>query len=339
MFKNEKYSNLFSIWLISLITLTAIIIIVGGLTRLTDSGLSITKWEIFKGLLPPLNQEQWNKYFLEYKSIPQYILLNSAMTLEEFKFIFFWEYFHRILGRLIGLLFFIPFIFFIYKKLLNDYLTPRLVGISLLILLQGFIGWYMVKSGLTNDVTVSHYRLSLHLFTAFIIFSSLVWIYMNHHFLKYKKFFQISSSFIFIKILLFFIFLQIIIGAFVSGLDAGKIYQTWPLMNGTFFPTDNFINNLFNFGDPSFVQFLHRNIAYIIFVLSIYTGFFIYRKKIKELYNSYLIFILFIGIQVLLGILVLFSNVDIYFASLHQISSIFLIVSSLNLYFRSIRSN
>ena len=339
MFKNEKYSNLFSIWLISLITLTAIIIIVGGLTRLTDSGLSITKWEIFKGLLPPLNQEQWNKYFLEYKSIPQYILLNSAMTLEEFKFIFFWEYFHRILGRLIGLLFFIPFIFFIYKKLLNDHLTPRLVGISLLILLQGFIGWYMVKSGLTNDVTVSHYRLSLHLFTAFIIFSSLVWIYMNHHFLKYKKFFQISSSFIFIKILLFFIFLQIIIGAFVSGLDAGKIYQTWPLMNGTFFPTDNFINNLFNFGDPSFVQFLHRNIAYIIFVLSIYTGFFIYRKKIKELYNSYLIFILFIGIQVLLGILVLFSNVDIYFASLHQISSIFLIVSSLNLYFRSIRSN
>jgi len=303
MFKNEKYSNLFSIWLISLITLTAIIIIVGGLTRLTDSGLSITKWEIFKGLLPPLNQEQWNKYFLEYKSIPQYILLNSAMTLEEFKFIFFWEYFHRILGRLIGLLFFIPFIFLIYKKLLNDYLTPRLVGISLLILLQGFIGWYMVKSGLTNDVTVSHYRLSLHLFTAFIIFSSLVWIYMNHHFLKYKKFFQISSSFIFIKILLFFIFLQIIIGAFVSGLDAGKIYQTWPLMNGTFFPTDNFINNLFNFGDPSFVQFLHRNIAYIIFVLSIYTGFFIYRKKIKELYNSYLIFILFIGIQVLLGIL------------------------------------
>ena len=339
MFKNEKYSNLFSIWLISLITLTAIIIIVGGLTRLTDSGLSITKWEIFKGFLPPLNQEQWNKYFLEYKSIPQYILLNSDMTLEEFKFIFFWEYFHRILGRLIGLLFFIPFIFLIYKKLLNDYLTPRLVGISLLILLQGFIGWYMVKSGLTNDVTVSHYRLSLHLFTAFIIFSSLVWIYMNHHFLKYKKFFQISSSFIFIKILLFFIFLQIIIGAFVSGLDAGKIYQTWPLMNGTFFPTDNFINNLFNFGDPSFVQFLHRNIAYIIFVLSIYTGFFIYRKKIKELYNSYLIFILFIGIQVLLGILVLFSNVDIYFASLHQISSIFLIVSSLNLYFRSIRSN
>jgi len=339
MFKNEKYSNLFSIWLISLITLTAIIIIVGGLTRLTDSGLSITKWEIFKGLLPPLNQEQWYKYFLEYKSIPQYILLNSAMTLEEFKFIFFWEYFHRILGRLIGLLFFIPFIFLIYKKLLNDHLTPRLVGISLLILLQGFIGWYMVKSGLTNDVTVSHYRLSLHLFTAFIIFSSLVWIYMNHHFLKYKKFFQISSSFIFIKILLFFIFLQIIIGAFVSGLDAGKIYQTWPLMNGTFFPTDNFINNLFNFGDPSFVQFLHRNIAYIIFVLSIYTGFFIYRKKIKELYNSYLIFILFIGIQVLLGILVLFSNVDIYFASLNQISSIFLIVSSLNLYFRSIRSN
>jgi heme a synthase len=339
MFKNEKYYNFFSIWLLSLITLTAIIIIVGGLTRLTDSGLSITKWELFKGVIPPLNQVQWDKYFLEYKSIPQYIYMNSSMTLQEFKFIFLWEYFHRILGRVIGLFFFIPFIFFLFKRLLNNYLTSRLIGISLLIILQGFIGWYMVQSGLTDNVTVSHYRLSIHLFIAFIILSSLFWIYMSHRYKKNKIFFQINSSFIFIKILLFFIFLQIIIGAFVSGLDAGKLYQTWPLMDGTYFPSDNFVKNLFNFKDPSFVQFLHRNIAYLILILSIYSGFFVYKNKIRELYNSYLIFIFFIGIQILLGILVLFSNVDIYLASLHQISSIFLIVSSLNLYFRTIRSN
>jgi cytochrome c oxidase assembly protein subunit 15 len=142
-----------------------------------------------------------------------------------------------------------------------------------------------------------------------------------------------------LKILIFLIFLQIILGAFVSGLDAGKIYQTWPLMNQNFFPNDNFLNNLFNFSDPGFIQFLHRNIAYLIFALSVYFGFFIFKNKIKKLYNAYSNFILFIGVQIILGILVLISNVNIYFASLHQISSIFLIVSSLNLYFRSIRSN
>jgi len=339
MFKNEKYYNLFSFWLISLITLVAFMIIVGGLTRLTDSGLSITTWEVFSGILPPLNQVQWERYFLEYKSIPQYIYLNSDMSLQEFKFIFFWEYFHRLFGRVIGLFFFIPFIFFILKGALNNYLTLKLIGISLLIILQGFIGWYMVKSGLIENVSVSHYRLSLHLFTAFIIFSSLIWLYINHYYKTNKKFFQTNLNFLFLKILLFLIFLQIIIGAFVSGLDAGKIYQTWPLMDGSYFPSDNFLNNLFNFKDPSFVQFLHRNIAYIIFILSIYSGIFIYKNRIKNLYNSYLIFILIIVSQILLGIFILYSNVNIYFASLHQISSIFLIVSSLNLYFRSIRTN
>jgi cytochrome c oxidase assembly protein subunit 15 len=338
MFKNEKYNIFFSVWLIGLITLVASIIIVGGLTRLTDSGLSITKWEVFKGILPPLNEAQWEKYFSEYKSIPQYVLLNTGMSLEEFKIIFYWEYFHRILGRLIGLIFFIPFIFLLYKKILNKYLIIRLIFLSILILLQGFIGWFMVKSGLVDNVSVSHFRLSLHLTTAFIIFSSLIWLFMNHYYQMKKNFMQINSEFIFLKILLFLIFLQIVVGAFVSGLDAGKIYQTWPLMNGNYFPSDDFLNNLFNFKDPSFVQFIHRNIAYVIFGLSIYTGVFIYKKKITELYNSYLFFIFFIAMQILLGILVLYSNVNIYFASLHQISSIFLIVSSLFLYYRSIKT-
>ena len=339
MFINKKYHFFFTTWLLGLIILVCAIIIVGGLTRLTDSGLSITKWEIFTGILPPLNQEQWEKYFLEYKSIPQYILLNSSMSLQEFKFIFFWEYFHRILGRVIGIFFLIPFLFFIYKKILSRYLTFRLSGIFILILTQGSIGWYMVKSGLVDNVSVSHYRLALHLFIAFIILSSLIWIFMNHFFEKKKPFFQINSKFLFIKVLLFLIFLQIVIGAFVSGLDAGKIYQTWPLMNGHYFPSDGFIDNLFDFKDRSFVQFVHRNIAYIIFILTLYGGFSIHKNKIEKLYYSYFLFVLFIFSQMLLGIFVLHSNVNILFASLHQISSIFLIISSLNLYYRSIRSN
>ena len=339
MFKNEKYNNFFSIWLICLITLVVLIIIVGGLTRLTDSGLSITKWEVFKGILPPLSAEQWDIYFLEYKIIPQYIFSNQDMTLQQFKFIFFWEYFHRILGRLVGVFFLIPFIFLIYKKVLSSFLKSRLLSIFALILLQGFIGWYMVESGLVDNVSVSHYRLSLHLFTAFLILASLIWIFMNHYFKTSKIFFKIDKNFIFLKVLLLLIFLQIIIGAFVSGLDAGKIYQTWPSMNGTYFPSDNFVNNLFNFKDPTFVQFTHRNIAYFIFFLSVYLGFFIYKKKLYNLYKAYFIFIFFVGTQILLGILTLYSNVNIYIASLHQISSILLIVSSFYLYFLTIKAN
>ena len=197
MFKNKRYQNFFYIWIVCLIFLVGSIIVVGGLTRLTESGLSITKWEIFRGFLPPLNQEQWEKYFLEYKTIPQYILLNAGMSLQEFKFIFLWEYFHRLLGRIIGLFFLIPFIFFIYKRMLNKYLTRNLNLIFFLIIAQGTIGWYMVKSGLVENISVSHYRLAIHLFIAFIIFSLLIWIFMNCYFKKKKSFFLFISNFFF----------------------------------------------------------------------------------------------------------------------------------------------
>jgi len=338
MLKNNKYHNFFSIWLVSLLTLVALIIVVGGLTRLTESGLSITKWELFSGILPPFTVVEWENYFLQYQEIPQFILLNSNMSLDQFKTIFLWEYFHRLLGRLIGLFFIIPFLFLIFKNVLKKNLKIKLLLIFILILSQGLIGWYMVKSGLTNNVSVSHYRLAFHLSTAFIIFSSLLWIFMNHYLNQNINFLQINSKFLFIKILFFLIFTQIIIGAFVSGLDAGKVYQTWPLMNSKYFPDDYSFNNLFNLNNPSFVQFIHRNIAYLIFFLTIYLGIIIYKNKVIYLYGPYLIFFLFIVLQILLGISVLFSDLNIYFASSHQISSIFLITSSLNLYFRSIKS-
>lgn len=338
MLNNKNYNNIFKIWLITLTFLVGSIIIIGGLTRLTDSGLSITQWELFKGILPPTNSAIWISYFESYKRIPQYILLNSNMTLDEFKYIFYWEYAHRLVARFIGIFFLIPFIWFVFINLLKKKLFIQLSIVFFLILFQGAIGWFMVKSGLVDNTSVSHYRLSLHLFIAFSILSSLVWILMNFSINEDIKFFQLSSNVIYLKILLFFIFIQIVSGAFVSGLDAGKIYQSWPLMNGNYFPDDITSDIFFNFNEPSIVQFFHRNIAYLIFLLSIYSGFVIYKKKKINEYKSFIIFFLFIITQIVLGVFVLLTGANILIASMHQISSIFLIISALRLYHRSIRS-
>jgi len=338
MLKNKNYNTIFQIWLISLTVLVGLIVVVGGLTRLTDSGLSITEWELFKGVLPPISNNDWLQYFESYKKIPQYSLLNSSMTLGEFKYIFFWEYAHRLLARFIGLFFLIPFLIFIFIDLFKKELIFNLAKIFILILIQGTIGWYMVVSGLIENTTVSHYRLSVHLFIAFSIFSSLFWILLNFFSESEKKFFQLNNRNIYLKILLVLIAIQIILGAFVSGLDAGKIYQTWPLMNNNYFPNDTTLNNFFNLNQPSTVQFLHRNIAYIIFFLSFYIGFNILKKKNTYQYKYFIFFFLVILTQIGLGIFVLISGVNIYLASMHQISSIFLVITVLKLYHSSIRS-
>tara|TARA_B110000971_G_scaffold221857_1_gene271071 strand:- start:3439 stop:4455 length:1017 start_codon:yes stop_codon:yes gene_type:complete len=338
MLNNKNYNTIFYIWLISLSILVGLIIIVGGLTRLTDSGLSITEWELFRGIFPPFSVETWSKYFDAYKKIPQYTILNNSMTLDEFKYIYLWEYAHRLLARFIGLFFLIPFLFFIFMRLFEKVLIIKLLNIFILILIQGSIGWYMVKSGLVENVSVSHYRLSIHLFIAFTILSSLVWIFFNFSNNEKKNFLQLNLNYISLKLLLIFLYTQIILGAFVSGLDAGKIYQTWPLMNNSYFPDDVPLNNFFNFNNPSVVQFIHRNIAYLIFFFSIYLGFKIFKNKVVALYKYYIFFMLLVSLQIVLGILVLMSGANIYFASMHQITSIFLIISVLKVYHSSIRS-
>jgi|TARA_B100001093_G_scaffold505535_2_gene563046 heme a synthase len=337
--KNKIFQKPFLYWLCSLIFLVSSIIVVGGLTRLTGSGLSITEWNVFKGTLPPLSNDDWNSLFLLYKEIPQYYLLNKGISLDEFKIIFYWEYFHRLLGRIIGLTFIIPFLYFLYKKVFYLEYNLKFFIIFILILFQGFIGWYMVKSGLTNNVTVSHYRLSIHLFIAFIILSSLFWHLLNFINKTNRSFFSFSNSFILLKILLALLFLQIIFGAFVSGLDAGNIYQSWPLMNGNYFPDDIEITffNLFHFDNQSSVQFIHRNLAYVIFFVYIIVGIKIYLVKEKILYKSYLILSFLIFTQIFLGIATLISGLEIKYASLHQFTSIFLIFASLNIYHRSLR--
>ncbi len=334
---NPKISNQLSTWLISMFWIVSFMIIVGGLTRLTDSGLSITKWELFSGFFPPLNQNDWIVYFNLYKQIPEFKLQNYNMTLNEFKVIFWWEWAHRFLGRLIGLAYLMPLIYFSFKikftRLLNLYF------IFFLICFQGFIGWYMVSSGLINRVDVSHFRLSAHLLTAFLILSLIYWNY-----LKINVSNNIANKLnIFIPLLfLILIFLQISIGAFVSGMDAGKIYNSWPLMGNSYFPDDNNLNNLFEvaaLSDPSLVQFIHRNLAYLIGIFYVLILYKVYINKMHDLYKSINYLGIFIILQIILGIFTVLYGAQIYIASMHQISSIFLVSSSIYFFYLNTKFN
>jgi cytochrome c oxidase assembly protein subunit 15 len=325
--QNSHLNNQLKVWLLSLITLIILIILVGGLTRLTDSGLSITTWELFVGFIPPLTNDKWIDYFELYKTIPEFSEQNFNMTLNEFKVIFWWEWAHRQLGRLIGLSVLLPLIFFSIKygyRILKNYGL-----IFLLVCFQGFVGWYMVSSGLIDRIDVSHYRLSLHLVTAFIILSVIFW--------KFLKLTKIQAQYIsininLIKVFLFLLFLQLIIGAFVSGMDAGKVYNTWPLMGSSYFPDDSQFIEFLNvnvFDNPSIVQFIHRNLAYLILGIYIYILFYVI-KDCNEIFRKP-VFIIGISLflQVVLGILTLLSGVKIFYASLHQINSILIILSTL----------
>ena len=340
MIKHDKIGKLFYYWLSLSLILVFIIIIVGGLTRLTNSGLSITEWELFSGILPPLNQSQWINYFDAYKNIPQFRILNPDMSLNEFKVIFYWEYFHRVLARTIGIFFLIPLIYFYFTKKIDKYFMNKSLIVFSLIVLQGFVGWYMVMSGLVNDVTVSHYRLSIHLLLALIIISMIFWMMANIKNRTFKVFFSFSKNNLPYLILIIIIFFQIIMGAFVSGLDAGLLHKTWPLMGNNFFPDDIILidlMNLLNFNEHSLVQFYHRNLAYLISVYIILFSIYIFRKKLVNLYKPLKILILALVLQILLGIFTLLSGLNIYLASAHQIISVVLVFSSINLYYCHIK--
>ena len=325
--ENLQIKKNISTWLISMFWIVSFMIIVGGLTRLTDSGLSITKWQLFSGFLPPLNSSDWNNYFNLYKQIPEFKIQNYEMSLQEFKIIFWWEWAHRFLGRLIGITFLLPLLYFTFKvgfkKLLNFYL------IFLLICFQGFIGWYMVSSGLVDRVDVSHFRLSIHLVIAFIIITLILWNYFS---LTIKTNSNKNSKYFLPLSFFALIYIQIIIGAFVSGMDAGQIYNSWPLMDSNYFPDDNKYINLFKlsaFSDPSLVQFMHRNLAYLILLFYLILLIKVYSNKNTNLYFAINVLGVILFIQILLGILTLLNGAQILLASMHQISSIFLVSSSI----------
>jgi len=335
--ENLRINNQLSLWLMIMFIVISIMIVVGGLTRLTDSGLSITKWELFSGFLPPMNQNDWIKYFDLYKKIPEFELQNYEMSMNEFKVIFWWEWAHRFLGRLIGICFLIPLIYFSFKVKFSS--LVNLYFVFFLICLQGFIGWYMVTSGLVDKVDVSHYRLSLHLVMAFLILSLIFWNYLKIN-INYNV--KNKLNILFPLGFLILIFIQIAIGAFVSGMDAGKIYNSWPLMGSTYFPNDNILPNLFKlsaFNDPSLVQFIHRNLAYVILTFYALVFYITYKNNKFDLYKSINILGCVIFLQIILGIMTVIYGAQIYIASMHQISSIFLVSSSIYFFYVNTKFN
>ncbi|NMN67983.1 cytochrome c oxidase assembly protein subunit 15 [Candidatus Pelagibacter ubique] len=326
MFVNsDNYIKYLKLWLITLYLLIILMVAVGGLTRLTDSGLSITAWELFIGILPPLNINEWNFYFTQYKKIPEYQNINYGMSLSEFKIIFYWEYAHRLLARLVGLFSLIPLIFFSLKFKDSKFYSNKYYFIFFLVCLQGFIGWYMVSSGLIENNDVSHFRLSVHLSLALLILSLIFWFILEVF--RVRKFHIKISNFLLLFILVL-IFIQILLGAFLSGLDGGLIYNSWPDMNGSFFPNDVKFYEVINsqlLSNPSIVQFLHRSTAYLLLFFIIILNYFYIKQKYD--FKYLLFFDVAILIQIFLGIITLISGVDIKYASLHQLGSI-LVLSS-----------
>ena len=334
---NHKINYQLSLWLISMFWIVSIMIVVGGLTRLTDSGLSITKWQLFSGFLPPLNQEDWISYFNLYKQIPEFKLQNYNMNMQEFKIIFWWEWAHRFLGRLIGIGFLIPLIYFSFKISISKLYSLYLI--FFLICFQGFIGWYMVSSGLVDRVDVSHFRLSIHLLIAFIILSLIFWNYLKLN-LSYNTTNKINP--LIPLVFLTLVFTQIVIGAFVSGMDAGKIYNSWTLMGSTFFPNDNNLYNLFKisaFSEPSLVQFMHRNLAYVIMSVYLITLYLVISNKLIKFNKTVIILGLILLLQIVLGILTVTSGAQMFIASMHQISSILLVSFSVYFLFINTKKN
>ena len=329
MYKSENFQ--ISLWLVSLMSIILLMIIVGGLTRLTESGLSMVDWRLFMGTIPPLSHGDWLKVFEDYKQYPEYQIKNINMTLSEFKYIFWWEYGHRVLGRLIGIIFIIPFIYFALKKYFSN---EELYSYSFLLFLgvaQGIIGWWMVKSGLDVNPYVSHLRLAVHLIIAQIILSLIAYLFLKRLDIGiYKNNFSSHKTFfIFFNIIIFF---TVIYGAFMAGLDAGKSFNTWPKMGDNYIP-ENLIfieDRLFGFFDNSvFIHFFHRALAYLSFLTILYMCF----KHFKGIENKYqkihfLIVLFLVLIQLFIGVFVVLSNVQVSLGSIHQIIGTLLFVSA-----------
>ena len=323
------------IWLVSVMSLIAAIVIVGGITRLTGSGLSMVDWRPVMGILPPITQSQWVEVFSAYKNSPEYLKINQGMNLSQFKVIFFWEFLHRIMGRLIGLSALIPFIYFSLKGKLTKNFQKHWVLVIGLIICQGFMGWYMVKSGLVDIPHVSHFRLAAHLSLAFLIFVIILREYLKQEFpgkpIKTKNIGLIQTGFGLIAI-------QIVYGAFTAGLNAGHYYNSYPKMGPDWFPqsalmySGGLINNMLN--NPIMIQWIHRwfALAVVIGVVLIWQR----SQKSSNLYIKYSGLLLFtaIGFQFLLGVITLLTNVWTPVAAAHQFGALILLISiTLNHYF------
>ncbi|MFM2135874.1 MAG: hypothetical protein RL021_1274 [Bacteroidota bacterium] len=333
----DKTNNRIVIWLLSGCFLIFSMVVIGGITRLTGSGLSITEWNVIMGTLPPMNQQEWEIAFEKYRQIPQYTEVNSYFSLEDFKAIFWWEYIHRLVGRLIGIVFIIPFLWFLFTRQFDRTMLKKALFLFLLGGLQGFLGWFMVKSGLAERTSVSHIRLAIHLCTAFITFGFTFWFALqlleppaagpDRQYVR-----RLSVVFLFV------LGLQLAYGAFVAGLHAGKMYNTFPLMNGQVLPDSAWMSdwgasNLIE--NPGMVQWVHRFLAFTLVFLASWilissrgSGSTISQRTAVRFLAAA------IGLQFILGMLTVLYHAPIFLSSVHQIGAFFLFASALLLVFR-----
>lgn len=320
-------------WLLSGCVLLFIMVTVGGITRLTNSGLSMTDWHLVTDTFPPLSEEKWNAAFDEYKKFPEYqkINIHNDFQLSDYKFIYFWEWFHRFIGRIIGLVFLVPFVYFLIKKKLDSSTIKKcsiLLGMGAF---QGFLGWFMVKSGLIDNPDVSHFRLSLHLTFAFITFAYTLWVALDLIYPDRKE--VIVPLRKLARIAILFLIIQIIYGGFVAGLNAGLIHNHWPLMSDGQFVHESVVLEKNSWllrltEGKSGVQFVHRSLAYVVVGLIVFLYF---KSKTHTLslqqksgLNA-LVFIVFL--QFTLGVITLLYSVPLWLGLSHQIMAFILLAT------------
>ena len=324
--KPSEYYNLsVYIWLLTITAMVLLIIVIGGLTRLTESGLSMTDWRPILGVIPPITLQDWIDVFEMYKQTPEFIIVNKNMTMNEFKYIFWWEWFHRIFARLIGVVFIIPLIYFLIKKQVSKSLLLRLPIVFMFGIFQAFVGWWMVKSGLSENQYVSH-----HLLNALIIFSILLWIAMDYkHSLKTNFLSKPFSQDFLVFFSIVLVFITIGTGGFMAGTNSGQSFNTFPLMNGKIIPDDYFLEDLgiYNvFENTVAINFNHRWFSIFVFFYIIFVCFKFIKFDNKKVPKILVILVLFfLTLQVALGIVTLLSNVYLPLASMHQTNSILLL--------------
>jgi len=326
------------IWLITGLVMVFLQIVIGGVTRLTGSGLSITRWEIVTGSVPPLSEAAWQEAFDLYKATPQYAKINEGMSMSAFKFIYFWEYFHRLWARLMFFVFIIPFGWFLARGMFSRRMVPQLVVVMLLAGLEGFFGWAMVASGLIHRPWVNAYNLTLHLCLALVIFSYLLWITFST-IQPRPPVFHNSMLKRFSWILLGVAFFQIALGAMMSGTKAGLFFPTWPDMHGSYLPAvlldaghwsiDSFTHYDTNPFMPALIQFLHRNTAYLLTIMGLYFFWKLWKQPMTPVLRTGAVFMISaLGLQVLLGIVTLLncvSAIPVVLGVVHQMGAVVLL--------------
>jgi len=331
----NKHDKQVATWLIFVAAVIFFMIILGGATRLTHSGLSMVDWNPIMGVVPPLSEEEWAQTFERYKEFPEYQKINQGMSVQEFKSIFYYEYFHRVLGRLIGLLFLVPFLFFWFRGAIRRSMFPQMVIMFILGGMQGLLGWYMVKSGLVKDPQVSQYRLTAHLLTAVMIYGYMLWVAFG--LLKKpssmassphaRKLYQYSIAMIGL------IIFMITTGGFVAGTKAGYAYNTFPLMAGKFIPDGMYTLEPFWlnwFENITAVQFNHRIVAYLLVLIIPFFSFAVRRLAItpRSMIAAHLLLAMLV-IQVSLGVATLLLNMPVAIAVIHQGGAIVLFTIAL----------